>query len=102
MLKEIESLRVKDLEIFDEVARVQSIREVARRRETTSRQISKAIQNLEKIFCVRLFKRSVRGFFLSTQGTELRDLVIEILQSGKKIQDLVSGKIKQSFLKLGR
>jgi DNA-binding transcriptional LysR family regulator len=99
MLKEIENLKLKDLEIFEEVARAQSIREVARRRQTTSGQISKAVQNLEKILGVRLFKRSVRGVLLSAQGTELRTLVAEILESGEKIQGLVSGKNKT---KLGK
>jgi DNA-binding transcriptional LysR family regulator len=45
MQSEIGSIRLRDLEIFIEVARAHSIREVARRLELTSGQVSKIIES---------------------------------------------------------
>lgn len=66
MLGEIASIRLRDLEIFAEGARARSIREVARRLLSTPSQVSKAIQNLERLVGTKLFKRSVAGVVLTS------------------------------------
>lgn len=100
MLGDISSIRLRDLEIFEEVARARSIREVARRINSTSGQVSKAIQNLERLVGTRLFKRSVSGVLLTSQGTELHAIVQELLASGEKIESLLAGRTKNKFAKV--
>ncbi len=99
MLGEIAAVRLRDLEIFAEVARAGSIREVARRIHSTSGQVSKAIQNLEQLVGTKLFRRSVYGVLLTSQGTELHSIVQELLASGERIESMVSGRSKTKFTK---
>ena len=98
MLKATARIRLRDLEIFVEVARAQSIREVSRRLHSTSGQVSKAIQNLEKLVGTKLFKRSPSGVLLTSQGVEFRVLVREILISGERIDALLESKYENKIL----
>lgn len=90
MLSEIGHLRLRDLEVFVEVARAKSIRQVARRLRTTSGQISKIVQNLEKRLGSKLFRRSTSGVLLTSQGVEVLELAKELLESGEKIEGVLS------------
>ena len=94
MLSEIAAIRLRDLEIFQEVARAHSIREVARRIHSTPGQVSKSIQNLEKMVGFKLFRRSVSGVLLTSHGTELQAIVQKLLESSDKIENLVAGRGK--------
>ncbi len=100
MIEEIGSIRMKDLEMFSEVGRAKSIREVARRLNVTSGQVSKAIQQLERRMNAKLFKRSVSGMLLTQQGSDLMVIAQKILENGQLIEDLVSGDSKKSFSRL--
>ncbi len=100
MLGELSNVRLRDLEIFEEVARARSIREVARRIDSTSGQISKTIRNLERVVGTKLFKRSVSGMLLTSQGNELHAIVRELLLSGERIGRLASGTAKSRFAKV--
>jgi len=92
VLGELSSIRLRDLEIFIEVARVHSIREVARRLQTSSGQVSKAVQALEKKLATRLFRRSVSGVLLTSQGTELLKLAQDLILQGEKMSTLAAGR----------
>ena len=92
MLNELASLRLKEFEIFVEVIRAKSIREAARRMNSTSGQVSKTIQNLEKRLGAKLFRRSAAGVLPTNQGKELKALVETLLETGEQIEGLVSDK----------
>jgi DNA-binding transcriptional LysR family regulator len=100
VLGDIAAIRLRDLEVFEEVARARSIREAARRIGSTSGQVSKAIQNLERLVGTKLFKRSVSGVLLTSQGAELQAIVQELLVNGERIESLLSGKNKGKFAKV--
>lgn len=68
MNEAISSIKIRDLEIFLEVSRAKSIREVARRLNTTPGNVSKTIQHLEAKLGTKLYKRSVSGVLLTAQG----------------------------------
>jgi len=90
-LSEISSVRLRDLEIFNEVARARSIREAARRLGSTSGQISKSVQNLERLIGIKLFRRSVSGVLLTSQGSEMQSIVQEVLDNSQRIEQLAHG-----------
>jgi DNA-binding transcriptional LysR family regulator len=77
-----------------------SIREVARRRNSTSGQVSKSIQGLERLIGTKLFRRSVAGVLLTSQGTEFRSIAQDLLRHGEKIEGLVTGRRKGGFSKV--
>ena len=97
---EIGSIRLRDLEIFVEVARARSIREVARRLDLTSGQVSKIIQSLELRLGSKLFRRSVSGVLLTSQGSELQGVVQELLNSSERLVSLTANREKSSFKRL--
>lgn len=97
MLNEIANIRLKDFEIFNEVTRVHSIREVARRVGSTPGQVSKVIQNIEKLLKIKLFKRSASGVLLTNEGKELQDITQDLLAHAERVEQLVSEKQKSRF-----
>lgn len=88
---------MKDLEVFVAVARAKSIREVARRQQLTSGQVSKIIQNIERRLGAKLFARSQAGVTLTTQGSLILEHAQLVLESGEKIEGLLvsTGRAKQ-------
>ena len=90
-LKQFESIKIKDLQIFHEVAKAKSIREASRRFGLTSGQVSKCVQALEKKLRQRLFKRSTQGVLLTDTGAEFLIMVEEILSTSQKIEGLIEG-----------
>jgi DNA-binding transcriptional LysR family regulator len=99
MSDDISSLKLKDLEIFLEVNRAKSIREVARRMNLTPGQISKSIQQLEAKLGTKLYKRSVSGVLPTTQGSELLEIAQDFVDSGERIKQLISGQGKTKLTK---
>jgi DNA-binding transcriptional LysR family regulator len=97
MLEELASVRLKDLEAFVEVARAKSIREAARRLGTSSGQVSKVVQNLERRLGGSFFKRSASGVLLTAQGAELHVLAQELLATGEKMAGVLAGKGKRKY-----
>lgn len=70
MKDELSRVTMKDLELFLEVARLGSIREVARSRAMEAAQLSRLLTRLEKRLGRRLFSRSSRGVALTPEGIE--------------------------------
>jgi DNA-binding transcriptional LysR family regulator len=91
-LEQLGPIRIKDLQIFNEVSRAKSIREAGRRLNLGSGQISKSIKLLELRFGLRLFKRSSSGVLLTDLGVELLKVSEEILANGQKMELLLTGK----------
>ncbi len=86
-LDHIGSLKLKEIEIFYLAAKTKSIREVARRLNSTPGQISKSIKNIEKKMQTSLFKRSNSGVVLSETGSQLVLHSESILDSAYQIED---------------
>lgn len=86
----ISSIKLRDLEIFLEVSRAKSIREVARRLQTTPGQISKTIQQLETKIGTKIYKRSVSGVLLTAQGAEILKVANNIVNSSESLRTLLS------------
>ena len=62
-LKQFESIKIKDLQIFHEVAKAKSIREASRRFGLTSGQVSKCVQALEKNFVSDFSNDLLKAFY---------------------------------------
>lgn len=99
MSDEISSIKIQDLEILLEVSRAKSIREVARRMNTTPGRISKAVQKLEARLGTKLYKRSVSGVLPTAQGAEIMAIADTIVRSGEQIKELLSGQGKSRVQK---
>ena len=100
MLSKLNNLRMKELEVFGVVARAKSIREAARRLNTTPGEVSKVIRSLEKKLEMNLLKRSASGVMLSEKGAESALHMEEILELVNKIQSLghkETAKTKKTF-----
>ena len=85
----ISSIKLRDLEIFLEVSRAKSIREVARRMQTTPGQISKTIQHLETKVGTKIYKRSVSGVLLTAQGAEILEIANTIVRSSESLRAML-------------
>lgn len=95
MLTDLGPVRLRELEIFLEVARALSIREAARRAQLTPGQVSKSIGMLERRLSVKLFRRSTTGVLLSNQGRDLKAIVEDLISQGERIETLISEKSKK-------
>jgi DNA-binding transcriptional LysR family regulator len=98
-MDQISSIKLKELEIFLEVSRAKSIREVSRRLNLTPGQVSKVIQQLESKLGVKLYRRSVSGVLLTAEGSELLDIARDIAANSEKMKHLLAGHGKISFKK---
>src|ERR1039458_4666885 len=90
-LREARDLRLRDIEVFVEVERAKSVREAARRLETTPGQISKSVRHLEVLLGTRLFKRSTAGLLLTSAGDDFTRLAQDLLMSGQMIEQVLFG-----------
>lgn len=80
------NLKLKEIEIFYLAAKTKSIREVARRLNSTPGQISKTIRGIEKKMGAPLFKRSPSGIVLSENGAEMIGFSEAILDSAYQME----------------
>jgi DNA-binding transcriptional LysR family regulator len=69
----IDELSIADFSIALDLARLQSIRELARRRGVQPSQVSRAVTRIEKAFQTRLFERSVTGMVVTARGRVLME-----------------------------
>ena len=99
MNEAISSIKIRDLEIFLEVSRAKSIREVARRLNTTPGNVSKTIQHLEAKLGTKLYKRSVSGVLLTAQGVEILEIANEMIDSSESLKTLIFGQGKTKIKK---
>ena len=87
----LSALRVRDFEILYETQRAKSVREVARRLNTTPGQVSKSIDRMESKLGFRLFKRSASGVLLTGAGAELIAITSELLATIQKLEQIQAG-----------
>src|SRR3712207_1893110 len=77
--KEVGRLTVSDLEYFLQVARLGSIREVARANDIEPAQLSRIMKRFEQRSGRKLFTRSSRGIGLTPEGANVRQSVEKAL-----------------------
>ncbi len=65
---QISDLKLRDIEIFLELTKALSVRELARRRQVQPGQISKLVKTLESRLGIKLFERSISGLTLTAAG----------------------------------
>ncbi len=76
---DVSKINIGELELFLEVAKLGSLREVARSKKMQPAQLSRTLKRLEQRIGKTLFERSHRGLILTPQGLKLRDNVEEVL-----------------------
>ena len=84
---DIESIRIKEIQMFFELRNVKSVRELARRRSVQPGQISKTIHSLEKKLGVSLFDRSIHGVNLTPSAKELLPKLQKIFNASIELQE---------------
>lgn len=70
MLLKAERIKVSDFAILGELARLMSIREVARLMKSTPTQISRRLNVIEKTLGYRIFERGPKGLFVTGAGQD--------------------------------
>ncbi len=76
---DVSKISIGELELFLEVAKLGSLREVARSKKMQPAQLSRTLKRLEQRIGKTLFERSHRGLILTPQGLKLRQNVEEVL-----------------------
>jgi len=76
---DVSKINIGELELFLEVAKLGSLREVARSKKMQPAQLSRTLKRLEQRIGKTLFERSHRGLILTPQGLKLRKNVEEVL-----------------------
>jgi DNA-binding transcriptional LysR family regulator len=71
LLQRAEKIKVSDFTILGELARLGSIREVARLMRSTPAQISRRLKTIEKTVGYRIFERGPKGLILTGSGQEI-------------------------------
>lgn len=84
-------ISLRDLEIFTLLARVRSVREVARRRHLPPSQVSKWVKRLEDGVGQRLFERSLSGVTLTTEGMKFVELAEDLLKRAEPMERILAG-----------
>jgi DNA-binding transcriptional LysR family regulator len=69
-----------DMQLFVELAKLGSLREVARSRQMEVAQLSRSLKRFEERVGRRLFERSPRGLLLTPEGLSLRASVEKVLE----------------------
>ncbi len=101
MSSELERLTLRELEIFGDLARMCSIREVSRWREMEVGQVSRILKRLETRLQMELFKRSHRGLVLTPEGQHLRSIVENTLDQLKSLGQVQLESEKDTGIELG-
>ncbi|HEX4922883.1 MAG TPA: LysR family transcriptional regulator, partial [Bdellovibrionales bacterium] len=83
----IEDLRLKEINLFLELVKTNSVRELARQRNMQPGQVSKWIRGLEVKLGQTLLERSAQGIRLTPAGLEL----IPYFENLPKFQDKLAG-----------
>lgn len=99
MTDAISSIKIRDLEIFLEVSRAKSIREVSRRLNLSPGKVSKSIQALEAKLGTKVYKRSATGVLPTAEGAEILEIANSMVHGVDKIKELLSGRGKSKIKK---
>jgi len=92
---------LKQLAVFDAVARLGSVSEAAGELAMTQPAASMALQQLESALRTELFMRVQRRLVLSHQGKVLQPLARSMLNNANEIQALINSKVFTSHLRIG-
>ncbi|MEK7358572.1 MAG: LysR family transcriptional regulator, partial [Bdellovibrionota bacterium] len=84
---DLDSLRLKDVALFLDLAKTGSIRELARQRSESPGQISKSIRTLEVRLGHPLLRRSAQGVNLTPYATE----ILPAMEGIRRQQDRLAG-----------
>jgi len=84
-------ISLRDLEVFSLLARVRSVREVARRRQISPSQISKWVRRLEHSVGKKLFERSLSGVTLTTEGMKFFEIAKAVLRGAEPMERALTG-----------
>ena len=80
------SLRIGDLELFADLARLRSVRAAARRRGFHPSRVSKTLDRLEQKLSATLFERTGSGLVLTREGVELLEIATEVLRVAEPLE----------------
>src|SRR5690606_17202530 len=92
---------LKQLAVFDAIARLGSVSEAADELAMTQPAASMALQQLESALDTELFIRAQRRLVLSHQGKVLQPLARSMLNSAQEIQSRVNSRVFTSQLRVG-
>ncbi len=101
MASELDRLTLRELEIFGDLARICSIREVSRWRDMEVGQVSRILKRLETRLQAELFKRSHRGLVLTPEGQRLKGIVDRTLEQLKTLGQVPNELDSDAGLRLG-
>ncbi|MEQ1878567.1 MAG: LysR family transcriptional regulator, partial [Bdellovibrionia bacterium] len=82
-----EELKLKEINLFLDLVKTSSVRELARQRNLQPGQVSKGIRALEQKLGVTLVERSAQGVRLTPIGTDL----VPYLENMQKLQESLAG-----------
>lgn len=82
--------KIDNLHLFCRIAELGSYSEVARERNVSRSSISRAVNELEKLFNVQLFKRTTRSLRLTDSGQELYKEAEGLLRQFEAMEDRIS------------
>lgn len=85
LLKNLNDLKVEDFTNFVELSQLLSVRELARRRNTTPSKISRSLASLEESLGQKLMSRSATGLSLTEDGQTLFDALHRILEATENV-----------------
>ena len=82
-----EELKLKEINLFLDLVKTSSVRELARQRSLQPGQVSKGIRSLEQKLGVTLVERSAQGIRLTPIGTDL----VPYLENMQRLQESLAG-----------
>ncbi|MES2965462.1 MAG: LysR family transcriptional regulator [Bdellovibrionota bacterium] len=97
---DLDSLRLKDVALFLDLAKTGSIRELARQRGESPGQISKAIRSLEVRLGHPLLRRSAQGVSLTPYATEISSAMEGIRRQQERLEGLSRESAHQKHLSI--
>lgn len=97
---DLDSLRLKDVTLFLDLAKIGSIRELARQRDESPGQISKSIRSLELRLGQPLLRRSAQGVALTPYATEIVSAMEGIRRQQDRLEGLSQGRTHRKHLSI--
>ena len=79
LLQKSEKIKISDFSMLGDLARLMSIREVARHMRTTPAQISRRLKVVEKTLGFRIFERGPKGLIVTGAGQEALKLALLVM-----------------------
>ena len=83
----------EDLRLFERIATLGSLSQVAREHNVAVSQVTRALARLEKSLRVRLFHRSTHGLSLTDEGDQVRAFARRLLDTANELESDLTGKL---------